>query len=61
MLHPKKASTVASDLLALLKQSAKAIELMDTAIFHFVLDPQFKLTITSEPTETTSEESEESV
>ena len=61
VLHPKKAGVVASDLLALLKQSAKAIELMDTAIFTIVLDPQCKLTINSESTETASEEMEKQV
>ena len=61
VLHPKKASVVASDLLALLKQSAKAIELMDASVFTFVLDAQFNLTISSVLAETATEEIEESV
>ena len=58
VLHPKKASIVASDLLALLKQSAKAIELMDASVFNFVLDSQFKLTVSSELPETATGEEE---
>lgn len=47
VLQPKKASIVASDMLAVLKQSAKAIELMDTSVFSFVLDAKFNLTVSS--------------
>ena len=61
VLHPKKASIMASDLLALLKQSAKATELMDASVFNFVLDAQFNLTVSSVKAETASEEEEESV
>ena len=56
VLHPKKASVVASDLMAVLKQSAKATELTDASVFYFVLDSQFNLTVSSKLAETASEE-----
>ena len=59
VLHPKKASVVASDLMAVLKQSAKAIELTDASVFNFVLDAQFKLTVSSVLPETSTEEVDE--
>ena len=61
VLHPKKASVVAADLMVVLKQSAKAIELTDAYIFNFALDAQFKLTVSSTSPETASEEAEEEV
>lgn len=51
VLHPKKASVIAADLLVVLKQSAKARELMEASIFHFVLDAKFNLTVSSESPE----------
>lgn len=61
VLYPKEASVVTSDLLILLKQSAKAMELMDASVFTFVLDTQFNLTISSVLSETAVEEMEENV
>lgn len=58
VLHPKKGSVVASDLLALLKQSAKAIELMDAAIFTFLPDAQFNLINSSVSAERATEKME---
>ena len=47
-LHSTRTGIVASDLIAVLKQSVKALELMDTYTFTFVLDPEFNLLVSSE-------------
>lgn len=55
-LTPIKTSLVAQDFVAMLKQSLKANELMETITFNFELDKQFVLQVTSV---SNTEESEE--
>ena len=61
VIKPAKPNVVAADMLAMLKQSAKAQELMQTYIFYIVLDPQFNFTVTATPAEAppAQEENEE--
>ncbi len=44
-----KGSVVAQDLLLILQKSGRALELLDTAKYEFVLDKQFMLKISQEP------------
>jgi|GEM_PF-460131 len=44
-----KTSLVAQDFMEMIRQSAKAIELMDTSTYHIELDKQFVLNISCTP------------
>jgi len=55
VLKPAKASVVAADLLIMLKQSAKAQELLQTHILYFVMDSQFNFSVTATPVDVPEE------
>ncbi len=44
-----KTSLVAQDFMEMIRQSAKAIELMDTSTYHIELDKQFVLNVSCTP------------
>lgn len=44
-----KGSVVAQDLLLIIQKSGRALELLNTAKYEFVLDKQFVLTVSQEP------------
>ncbi len=47
--YPKRASNIATDLLAVLKQSQRAWELMNEATYHFELDKDYMFHVNSSP------------
>ncbi|OEK00855.1 hypothetical protein BFP97_04730 [Roseivirga sp. 4D4] len=54
-----KTSLVAQDFMEMIKQSGKAIELMDVATYHIELDKQFMLNISCTPVANETEEAPE--
>ena len=54
-----KTSVVAQDLLMILQQSGKAHELSGSAVYEFVMDKQFVLTVSREEIAAEEEETEE--
>lgn len=56
-----KTSVVAQDLLMILQQSGKARELSESAIYEFVMDKQFVLTVSREELATEEDLSEDPV
>ena len=59
LLKTSKSSIVAADLIAVLKQSGTAIELLDSYNYNFAMDNQFNLTVNAEAHEVAAESTEE--
>lgn len=53
--YGRKGNLLASDLFEVLKQSAKANELMESSVFSFELNPQFQLSVGASAPESTEE------